>query len=152
MSPAFQSLCDHFEQNELKHHTNAEQQIILATFSGKAGVYHLAATAGRGDELCQVFGAVPFQVPDGCRPAICETLAYINFGLKLGKFELNPNDGELRFQVASIVGEQVDDETIERLVGGTICMLDRYMPAVLSVMYGNESPADAVRLAEAVPF
>ena len=31
----------------------------------------------------------------------------------------------------------------------TVAMLDTYLPAVLSVVYGNELPADAVRCVEA---
>ena len=38
---------------------------------------------------------------------------------------------------------------IDRLMGVTMAMLDAYLPAVLSVIYGNELLADAVRCAEA---
>ncbi len=101
------------------------------------------------DSLFQVFGQSPVRVPAGCRPAIAETVARINCGLKIGKFEMNFDEGDLRFQASQILpDDQLEDGTIQRLFGVTIAMLDTYLPAVLSVIYGNEPPADAVRQAE----
>ena len=34
-------------------------------------------------------------------------------------------------------------------MGTTMSMLDMYLPAVLSVIYGNELPKDAIRCVEA---
>jgi hypothetical protein len=38
----------------------------------------------------------------------------------------------------------LSDEVIHRLIGTTLAMLDRYVPAFLSVIYGNELPKDAI--------
>jgi hypothetical protein len=43
----------------------------------------------------------------------------------------------------------LEDDVIGRLMGTTVAMLDTYLPAVLSVIYGNETPQDAIRCAEA---
>ena len=45
--------------------------------------------------------------------------------------------------------DALDDDTIQRLMGTTITMLNSYLPAVLSVIYGNELPKDAIRCVEA---
>jgi hypothetical protein len=37
---------------------------------------------------------------------------------------------------------------IDRLIAVTMAMLDMYLPAVLSVIYGNELPKDAIRCVE----
>ena len=41
------------------------------------------------------------------------------------------------------------EEVIDRLIGTTIAMLDLYVPALLSVIYGNEDPKDAIAQVEA---
>jgi hypothetical protein len=57
----------------------------------------------------------------------------------------------LRFHAAQILpDDDLDDATIGRLFGTTIAMLDLYLPAILSVIYGNELPEDAVRQVEPV--
>ena len=57
--------------------------------------------------------------------------------------------GELRFQAAQILTQDsLEDAVIGRLMGTTMAMLDRYLPAILSVIYGNELPKDAVKCVE----
>ena len=43
---------------------------------------------------------------------------------------------------------QLEDSVIDRLMGDHV-LLDIYLPAILSVIYGNELPKDAIRCAEA---
>ena len=81
---------------------------------------------------------------------MAETVVRANYGLQVGKFELDFDDGELRFQAAQILTEgTLGDGIIDRLMGTTMAMLDRYLPAFLSVIYGNESPQDAIVCVEA---
>jgi hypothetical protein len=96
-------------------------------------------------------GFSPLPVPQGCRPAIAEAVTRANYGLHMGKFEMDFNDGELRFQTSQILtGATVGEDVIDRMIGVTMAMLDRYMPAFLSVIYGNELPKDAIQCVEAV--
>ena len=94
-------------------------------------------------------GYSPVRVPEGARPSIAETIARANYGLRLGKFEMDYDDGELRFQLAHVLpGGLLDEEIISRSFSQAMTMLDRYLPAVLSVIYGNEHPKDAIRNVE----
>lgn len=43
---------------------------------------------------------------------------------------------------------RLTDAVIGRTFGAAIVVLDRYLPALLSVIYGNELPVDAVRRVE----
>jgi hypothetical protein len=56
----------------------------------------------------------------------------------------------VRFQASQVLTDDgVGDGVIDRLIGTTMNMLDIYLPAVLSVIYGNELPKDAIRCVEA---
>ncbi len=62
---------------------------------------------------------------------------------------MNYDEGDVRFQAAQILpDDDLEDETIQRLIGTTLGMLDTYLPAMLSVIYGNELPGDAVKHAD----
>ena len=90
------------------------------------------------------------RVPEGARLAVAETIVRANYGLKVGKFEMDFEEGELRFQAAQILTEDsLEESVIDRLLSTTMSMLDMYLPAVLSVIYGNELPKDAIRCVEA---
>ena len=63
---------------------------------------------------------------------------------------MDVGSGELRFQAAQILTEDcLEEMVIDRLLGTTMSMLDMYLPAILSVIYGNELPKDAIRCVEA---
>jgi len=150
MGSAYEQLIEHFEKRGLKHTQHPETQAVVASFGGHAGSYRVLGRVGDDRQLFQVFGLTPFRVPEGSRAAIAETIARANYGLMLGKFELDLDDGELRFQVAHILtSDMLDDNVIERMIGVTLSMLDMYLPAFLSVIYGNELPRLAVRCVEA---
>ena len=150
MNAAFEKLIQHLDERQVRYLTNAESRSICADFRGQVGTYRIIAAVEADGSLFQVIGAAPIRIPEGARPAIAETIARANYGLKIGKFEMDVDDGELRFQASQILTDDVlDDEVIGRLMGLTMAMLDTYLPAVLSVIYGNELPKDAIRCAEA---
>ncbi len=150
MNAAYEKLIQHLDEREVRYLTNGESRSICADFRCEVGTYRIIAAVDAESDLFQVFGYSPVRVPEGARAAVAETIARANYGLKVGKFEMDVDSGELRFQAAQILTEDCLDETvIDRLMGTTMSMLDMYLPAVLSVIYGNELPQDAIRCAEA---
>ena len=150
MNAAYEKLIQHLDEREVRYLTNGDSRSICADFRCEVGTYRIIAAVDAESDLFQVFGYSPVRVPEGARSAVAETIARANYGLKVGKFEMDVDSGELRFQVAQILTEDCLEETvIDRLLGTTMSMLDMYLPAVLSVIYGNELPKDAIRCAEA---
>jgi hypothetical protein len=149
MDTPYETLIQLLDERDIGYSTRDDQS-ICTDLSGEVAVYRILARVDTDVELFQVMGRAPLRVPEGSRPAIAEALARANYGLRVGKFELDVDDGELRFHASQILAEDTVDKTvIDRLIGTTMAMLDRYLPAFLSVIYGNESPKDAVRCVEA---
>lgn len=149
MNTAYEKLLQHLDARDVRYLTNADNQSVCADFRGAAGTYRIVAAVEAGRALFQVFGYTFVRIPEGARPMIAETIARANFGLQIGKFEMDFDEGELRFQASQVLTEDgLDDDVIGRLMGTTMAMLDIYLPAVLSVIYGNELPKDAVRHVE----
>ena len=60
------------------------------------------------------------------------------------------DDGDIRFHASQVlVDDAVWEDVIDRLIYTTMGMLDRYVPAFLSVIYGNEEPKAAIAYVEA---
>lgn len=149
MSTGFSSVIDHFDRNGLVYRSDADLEVISAGFSGKAGAYQILVKVDDQDNLVQVFGTVPLAVPEGSRNDICQTLTRANYGLRVGRFEFDLDDGQIHFHVTNVMdGHELSDKLVGRLIGTTLAMLDRYMPAILGVIYGNELPVDAIRRVE----
>jgi hypothetical protein len=149
MHAAFERLIQHLDERDLRYRADNNAGSICVDFRGDVGTYRVIAAVDEDGELFEVFGCAPVRVPAGARPSIAETIARANYGLRLGKLEMNYDDGEIRFQVAHVLTNGVlDDGIIARSFGAAMAMLDRYLPAILSVIYGNELPKDAVRIVE----
>jgi hypothetical protein len=149
MNAAYEKLIQHLDNHNIGYWSRSEDSSICADFRGEVGTYRVFARIDADDSLFQVFGYSPVRVPKGSRPAVAETVVRVNHCLKVGKFEMDYDEGELRFHAAQILpDDNLEDETIQRLMGTTMAMLNTYLPAFLSVVYGNELPKDAVRHAE----
>ncbi len=150
MNMAYEKLMQHFDEREIRYLADGEGQRVYADFTGEAGAYRIVAVVDVEAEVFHVFGCPSVRIPEGARPAIAETVARANHKLMVGKFEMDYDAGEWYFQASQVLTDDgLEDRVIDRLMGVTMTMLDTYLPAVLSVIYGNELPADAVRCVEA---
>jgi hypothetical protein len=150
MNAAYERLMQHLDDREVHYLANGENRSICADFRGEVGTYRIIAAVDADAGLFQVFGCPPLRVPEGARPSVAETIIRANYRLNVGKFEMDFDEGELRFHVSQILtDDSLEDSVIDRLMGTTMSLLDVYLPAILSVIYGNELPKDAIRCAEA---
>jgi hypothetical protein len=149
MNAAYERLVQHLNERDVRYRANGDAGIVSTSIKGDVGTYRFMALVGKSGDLFQVYGQSPVSVPVGARPAIAEAIARANFSLRIGQFELDCDDGELSFYIAHILhGDLLEDEVIERMFVTSISMLNRYLPAFLSVIYGNELPKDAIQHVE----
>jgi hypothetical protein len=145
MNAAYEKLIQHLDDQNIGYWTRSEDRSICTDFRGEVGTYRIFAQVDADSGLFQVFGYSPVLVPAGARAVIAEAVARTNFCMQVGKFELDYDQGDLRFHAAQILSDDdLEDETIGRLLGTTMVMLNTYLPAFLSVIYGNELPKEAL--------
>jgi len=149
METAYQTLIQHLDAQKIRYQTDVDTQRVGAWFGTPKGLFPLHAGVTKGDPIFQVVGHVPVKVPVGSRPSIAEAITRANYNVKLGRFEMDFKDGELRFYVAHLISNgKLSDEVIERMIKTTLVMLNHYLPAFMSVIYGNELPEEAIRREE----
>jgi hypothetical protein len=149
MTEAYEKLIEILDERELRYTLEPENLLVKLDFAGKTAFHRLRLWVD-GD-LLQAVGFVSARVPEGCRPAIVETLARASIGLRLGRFEVDFDSGEVRFRVASFIGDSgVTSAVTQRLIDLALQMLDMYLPPIMCVIYANETPNDAIRDARAL--
>jgi hypothetical protein len=149
MNTAYETLVQFLDAREVRYVANQDDQSICVDLRGEVASYRILAQVDAEAELFQVLGYSPVRIPEGCRSSIAEVVSRANYGLRVGKFEMDFDDGELRFQISQILTDGgLGEAVIDRMIGSTLAMLDMYLPSVLSVLYGNELPKDAIRCAE----
>ena len=83
------------------------------------------------------------------RPAVAEYVSRANDGLRIGCFETDFRDGEIRYKVSVHCGEHLPDEAA--MVGLLLTpsnMIKRYGNDLIKVMFGFSTPEDACKHAE----
>ncbi|WP_228060621.1 MULTISPECIES: YbjN domain-containing protein [unclassified Coleofasciculus] len=91
------------------------------------------------------YSLYPIKIPKSKRRAVGEFLSRANYGMIIGNFELNFDDGEIRYKTSTNVkNHSLDADTIKQLVYTNVNMTDEYLPGIIAVTKGGVSPVNAI--------
>lgn len=145
----FYALVEHFSSNGFNFRADNERKLLTFCVSGEAAEYNCALYISHDDEVLQIQIDIPVAARNARFRAIAtEFVARANHRLVVGRFDLDVDKGQFRYHVGHPFGERLVDETIGRLMGTALATADRYFPALMRVLYGGHTPADAVYLSE----
>ncbi|MBQ8619597.1 MAG: YbjN domain-containing protein, partial [Clostridia bacterium] len=78
------------------------------------------------------------------RLAMAEYLTRVNWGMRNGNFELNMDDGEIRYKTYVHVGRETPDMGAARLATLLpFLMIDRFGDGIIDVLFGFKTPREA---------
>ncbi len=99
-----------------------------------------------------IFTVCPTTIPANQRLRISEFITRANKGLIIGNFELDFEDGELRYKASYFFDDTFpnSEEVFIRNLYATFNMMDRYLPGIMSVIYANVLPSNAISQIENV--
>ncbi|MGH9125105.1 MAG: YbjN domain-containing protein [Acidimicrobiales bacterium] len=82
------------------------------------------------------------RIPEGRRAAVGTFVTRANYGMVLGNFEMDLDDGELRFKTSiDVGGDRLSEALLEHLVLANIAAFGRYLPGIDAVVSGTEPDA-----------
>ncbi len=115
-------------------------------FTGKNGDLRCYATIRVDVEQFIFYAVSPVKVPEELRPAVAEFTARANFGLRIGNFELDFSDGEVRYK-SSLDFEDIalTPELLRNHIYPAVQTMDRYLPGLMRVTYGGATPLEAIQ-------
>ena len=104
------------------------------------------------DEFFVVYACPPLTAKD-CLPEMAEFIARANYGLQNGCYELDFEDGEIRFRTfVDCDGQLPAESVIRNSVYTAVTMMRRYGDGIAAVLFGAQTPVIAVAACEAAPF
>jgi len=98
------------------------------------------------DKQVLISSVCPVSIPENKRKQISEFITRANTNLILGAFEMDFNDGQLKYKNNFIYDDTFphsEDVFIRNLLI-TYRMLDKYIPGIMSVLYANLEPRAAI--------
>jgi len=118
--------------------------LFRAGFIGENGQYTCYAQALVDPELFAFYVISPFKVPPDLRPAAAEFLTRVNYGMRVGNFEMDYSDGEVRYKSALLFdGVPLNETLIRNTIYPAVRTMDRYQPGLMRLVYGGATPEQA---------
>lgn len=123
----------------------------LYTFAarGEHGVYPVLVYARAPFLIC--IASFRQTVPDARRLETAEYLHRINYGLLLGNFEMDYDEGEVRFRTSLMAEGSLTHEVLDRYIQMPAAMLDRYAPGLAAIVADGEIAGEALRRVQDAP-
>jgi hypothetical protein len=141
----FEVIVNFFKTEDWQFQRTETELTLRLAFQGKNGKWNCYARAREEQEQFIFYSICPVNAPEEKRISVAEFITRANSGMMIGNFELDFNDGEISYKTSiDVEGDRLTTALIKRLVYANVMMMDEYLPGILSVIYGNVSPADAI--------
>jgi hypothetical protein len=130
-------------------YTEIGENTLQLDFRGSHGQW--ACLARTQEELKQAafYSYYPVQAPPAKRPALAEFITRANFDMIIGNFELDFNDGEIRFKTSlDVRGNRLTPALVSQMVYANVTAMDQYWPGLEAILVQSLSPAEAIALVE----
>ena len=147
MNKILASLIEFLEDKSLSYDHDEDAQVVR--LGVEAANLRWRCFACEDDSGRFVFvSLIPIKAPDARRPACAELLCRINARLGLGHFDLDFNDGEPAFRtvVPVVKRGRLPADLIEHILQGHHIVVDRFIPAISSVLFSGLPPGKALAL------
>ncbi len=87
----------------------------------------------------------PVKAPEEMCLTVAEFITRANYGLRIGNFEMDFSDGEVRYKSSlDFEGEILTPKLIKMAIYPAVQTMDRYLPGLMSVIDGGQTPAEAI--------
>ncbi len=143
---------DFFERKGVKYKPFNERGMARATYGVKSKLKHVDVLFIASDDKLMVRSILPLEAGEDERAKVGEFLLRANYGLKIGGFDFDFNDGEISYRVSLYCGDEEfappTFEQIEYALIVNLMMVSKYGDALLKVLFGLVEPKDAIDEAE----
>jgi hypothetical protein len=141
----FETLGEFLEEDEWKPRKLEEKHAYSMLYSGENGDYRCYAIVRIELEEFLFYTVAPVRIPNEVRPAVAEYITRANYGLRIGNFELDYSDGEVRFKSSfNFEGETLTYGMLRNAMYPAVHSLDRYLPGLMRVSFGGATPLEAI--------
>jgi hypothetical protein len=123
----------------------AESSVLHTSFQGRNAQWECFARTQESPQRFLFYSLCPVSVSEEKRQLISEFLNRANYGLAIGNFEFDFDDGEVRYKTSvDIEGSDLTFSLIKRLVYANVVTVDQYLPGIRAVIDDDISPAAAI--------
>jgi hypothetical protein len=145
----FELLSSYLDEDEWYPRRIDGKYAYSMSYSGKNGDLRCYAIVRVDLEEFLYYAVAPVKIPEDDRTAVAEYLTRANYGLRIGNFELDYSDGEVRYKSSiDFEGQTLTSELIRNAIYPAVHTMDRYLTGLLRVSFGGATPLEAIEEVE----
>ena len=135
-----------------KFEKDEDNDVIKTGVNAKNASFRLIIYSVEAKDLLTVYVAQDNNVPENKRLLLAEFITRANYGLNLGNFDMDMDDGELGYKVsADLEGGTLSTDMVGNMVGAGVSTMDQYYPGLMAVLFSNATPEEAIIQIERPP-
>lgn len=147
-SPTEKVVLEYLQSQNQKPEALSES-IYKWTTAGSNGQYNMYVQFREQQEQVVFYAQLMDKVPAERRKDAMLFITMANYGMVLGNFEMDVNDGEVRFKTsADHEGSTFTATQAKNYTVATLVTIDRYATGLKQVIFGGASPAEAIAAIE----
>lgn len=153
-----QTIEEAFQAKEVKYELRFEAEqnchVFILNMRGTNGLFTLFWKIIHESFYMLLLGLLPVNVPLNRRQDVGLLLNRINYTLNFGNFELDDNDGEIRFRFSSVFDPDLPFSKQVIIAHLTIFMvvIDEKLPEIMATIYGGTTNHTESKTQVALPF
>jgi hypothetical protein len=146
----FNAMVAFFEDDDWNFQWVDGTSVLTMGFTGRSGKWMCFAQAREEQHQFVYYSVCPLNVPRDRLAAAAEFVTRANYGMIIGNFELDYTDGEIRYKTSiDVEGDSLSAPLVKQLVYANVLIMDRYLPGLMRVIYGDSTPLEEIERIEA---
>ena len=152
MTGLFSTLIDYMEEETWKYEILEGETILRFHFKGSSGRLLCYAEVDEEKFWLIFYAYMPVNTPAEKMADMAEFICRANRGMRIGNFELDYDDGEIRYKTSiDAEGGELTNTMIDNLLRANLSTINRYFPGIMSVIYSEKDVLDLIREIEVPP-
>jgi hypothetical protein len=152
MTGLFSTLIDYMEDEDWKYEILEGETIIRFHFKGSAGRLLCYGEVDEEKYWLIFYSYMPVNSPPEKMASAAEFVTRANRGMRIGNFELDFDDGEIRYKTSlDVEGGDLTPKMIDNLLRANLSTINRYFAGVMELIYGDKPASEVIKRIETPP-
>ncbi len=139
----YDAMLDFFKTNQWPYLVLDDSPILTMNFEGQSARWTCYAQAREEQQQFVFYSLCPVNIPEDKRADVLEFLTRTNYGLVIGNFEMDLDEGEVRYKTSfDCENVPLAPALFKNAIYPNLAMMDQYLPAIFALVYAEEIPAE----------
>lgn len=138
-----------FEKNEWNYDVLDDENIIISKINMGNAIGSVKIAICIGEDNYIVYSVLNSKVEKKYFSEVSEFLHRANYGLRNGNFEMDYNDGEVRYKTyVNFENIDISEEMVATSIVVGVLMINKYGKGLLKIMIGEGNPQECIQECE----